>query len=209
MAELGSDPERERRAAGRRCGTCSLCCTVLRVDELAKPAGRDCLHQRGANGCAIHATRPAICRSYRCLWLQGALEDGERPDAIGAVVDLETTGIGVRLAIREASPGRFDASPALQAIAERYRGSMPVRITDTGDPNDPDRPLRVLLAGGVEQRIAGTRIDLYRDGVLAETRGLPWAERLARWLANASRRIRLKLSGIGLGPGSAPGSDSS
>ena len=41
MAELGSDPERERRAASRTCGTCSLCCTVLRVDELAKPAGRD------------------------------------------------------------------------------------------------------------------------------------------------------------------------
>lgn len=192
MAELGSDPERERRAASRSCGTCSLCCTVLRVDELAKPAGRDCVHQRGTRGCGIHATRPAICRAYRCLWLQGGLEDDERPDAIGGVVDLETTGIGVRLAIREAMPGRFDASPALRAIAERYRGSMPVRITDTGDVNDPDRPLRVLLANGVEQRIAGTRIETLRDGETVEARAMPWLDRLARRIMVAWRGWRAR-----------------
>lgn len=187
MAELGSDPERERRAASRICGTCSLCCTVLRVDELAKPAGRDCVHQRGAHGCAIHATRPSICRSYRCLWLQGGLEDHERPDATLGVVDLETTGIGVRLAIREARPGAFDASPALQAIAERYRASMPVRITDTGDVNDPDRPLRVLLANGVEQRIAGVQVEVLREGRLVEAKPMPWLDRLARRIAVAWR----------------------
>lgn len=190
MAELGSDPERERRAATRSCGPCSLCCTVLRVDELAKPAGRDCVHQRGTQGCGIHPTRPPICRSYRCLWLQGGLEDDERPDAIGGVVDLETTGIGLRLAIREARPGAFDASPALQAIAERYRGSMPVRITDTGDPNDPDRPLRVLLAGGVEQRIAGTRVEVLREGRVVEAQDLPWLDRFARSVAVAWQRWR-------------------
>ncbi len=195
MAELGRDPERERRAASRSCGTCSLCCTVLRVDELAKPAGRDCVHQRGplgSGGCSIHATRPAICRSYRCLWLQGGLEDGERPDATGGIVDLETTGVGLRLAIREARPGAFDASPALQAIAARHRESMPVRITDTGDVLDPDRPFRVLLAGGIEQRAAGERIEVYRDGVLLESRRLPWLERVARRGAQAWRRLQLR-----------------
>lgn len=190
MAELGNDPERDRRAASRTCGTCSLCCTVLRVDELAKPAGRDCVHQRGPDGCAIHATRPSICRAYRCLWLQGGLEDDERPDAIGGVVDLESTGIGLRLAIREARPGIFDASPALQAIAARYRGSMPVRITDTGDVTDPDRPLRVLLADGVEQRIRGVLVETYRDGRLLEARGMPWLERVVRRLSNAWRALR-------------------
>jgi Fe-S-cluster containining protein len=192
MADLGRDPERERRAAGRECGTCSLCCSVLRVDELEKPAGRDCRHQRGTNGCAIHATRPTICRSYRCLWLQGGLEDDERPDAIGGVVDLETTGIGLRLAIREARAGSFDESPKLQAIAERHRSTMPVRITDTGDVNDPDRPIRVLLADGVEQRVAGVRIEVLRDGVAVESRGLPWLERLVRWLSLRWKAMRLR-----------------
>lgn len=187
MAELGSDPERERRAASRSCGTCSLCCTVLRVDELAKPAGRDCVHQRRRDGCAIHATRPSICRSYRCLWLQGGLEDAERPDATGGVVDLETTGIGLRLAIREARPGGFDASPALQAIAERFRSSMPVRITDTGDVADPDRPFRVLLADGVEQRVAGLSIETWKDGRRIGATRLPLLERIARRFAIAWR----------------------
>ncbi len=195
MAELGRDPERERRAASRSCGTCSLCCTILRVDELAKPAGRDCVHQRGQDGCAIHATRPPICRAYRCLWLQGGLEDDERPDRTGGVVDLETTGVGLRLAIREAQPGAFDGSPALQAIAERYRASMPVRITDTGDVLDPDRPFRVLLAGGVEQRVSGERIDVYREGRLVESRALPWLERVVRRIGIAWHGWRLRVRG--------------
>ncbi len=200
MAELGRGPERERRAASRACGTCSLCCTILRVDELAKPAVRDCLHQRGAQGCAIHATRPPICRAYRCLWLQGGLEDDERPDRTGGIVDLETTGIGLRLAIREARPGAFDASPALQAIAERHRGSMPVRVSDTGDPMNPDRPFRVLLADGVEQRIAGDRIEVFRDGVRVETRRLPWLERGVRRIVLAfASRSRASRFGAGRG----------
>lgn len=197
MAELSPDPERARRAASRSCGPCSLCCSVLRVDELAKPAGRDCVHQRRvgvdpaapAGGCAIHETRPGICRAYACLWLQGGLEDDERPDETGGIVDLETTGIGLRLGIREASRGAFDASPALQAIAARYREQMPVRITDAEDVMNPDRPFRVLLADGVEQRVAGDVIEISRNGVVVETKRLPWAERLGRrWSAMLRRR---------------------
>lgn len=199
MAQLGADPERARRAAGRSCGSCSLCCTVLRVDELAKPAGRDCIQQRADGGCAIHATRPTICRAYHCLWLQGGLEEDERPDRIGAVVDLEATGVGVRLSIREARPGSFDASPALQAIAERHRSSMPVRITDTGDVADPDRPFRVLLADGVEQRVAGLRVETWRAGKRIATDELGWAERIARRIAIAWRSLARRRRGGDLG----------
>jgi len=239
MAMLTKDPEREARAAGRSCGECSLCCTILRVDELAKRAGDDCVHQRrsesggtatagttrgeagtagatpreaaralaaagGAHGagaaaagtavvggCGIYETRPSICRDYRCLWLQGGLEDEERPDRTGGIVDLETTGVGLRLAIREAWRGAFDASPALQSIAERYREQMPVRISDAQDVMDPDRPFRVLLAGGVEQRVEGERVEIHREGRLIERRRLPWAERWARRVANAWRARRL------------------
>ncbi|MCA9506610.1 MAG: hypothetical protein KC616_26220, partial [Myxococcales bacterium] len=149
-------------------------------------------HQRGERGCGIHATRPGICRAYRCLWLQGGLEEDERPDRTGGVVDLETTGVGLRLAIREVRPGAFDASPALQAIAARYRTQMPVRITDTVDVDDPDRPFRVLLADDVEQRVAGDRIEIFREGVLIERKRLPWADRLARRVSIAWRSHRLR-----------------
>ena len=194
MANLGRGPEtaaRERRAASRSCGTCSLCCTVLRVDELGKRAGDDCSHQRGGMGCGIYETRPSICRSYQCLWRQGGLEDDERPDATGGIVDLETVGVGLRLGIRLRVRGSFERSPKLLAIAERYRSEMPVRITDVEDVMNPDRPFQVLLPEGVLHRVEGARIDVYRDGVLIEQRVLPWAERWARHASIWWRNRRL------------------
>lgn len=191
MAQLSENPERARRAASRSCGSCSVCCTVLRVDELAKPAGRDCEHQRGEQGCGIHASRPTVCRGYHCLWLQGGLEDEERPDQTGGIVDLEPAGAAVRLGIREIRPHAFDESPALRAIAERFRAEMPVRIVDTRALDDPDRPFRVLLAEGVEHRVEGDRTEVFRDGVHVDSIRLPWAERFARRIGIAWRRRAL------------------
>ncbi len=48
----------------RSCGSCSHCCTVLRVVELHKVAGEHCIHQRGSAGCGIYETRPQVCREY-------------------------------------------------------------------------------------------------------------------------------------------------
>jgi Fe-S-cluster containining protein len=195
MANLSRGPdseERERREAARSCGTCSLCCTVLRVDELSKRAGEDCMHQRGEKGCGIYESRPAICRSYRCLWRQGGLEDDERPNATGGIVDLETVGVGLRLGIRVEKRGDFERSPKLDAIARRYRNEMPVRITDAEDVMNPDRPFQVLLPEGVLHRVEGKRIDVYRDDVLIDQIVLPWAERWFRRVSIWWRNHRLQ-----------------
>lgn len=54
----------------RQCGKCSLCCKLLHVIELNKPAGQWCEHCKpGHGGCSIHETRPHICRSYFCGWM--------------------------------------------------------------------------------------------------------------------------------------------
>jgi Fe-S-cluster containining protein len=177
----------------RRCGDCSLCCTVLRVDapKLKKLGGVNCLHQDvGGPGCAIHATRPQICRAYRCLWLGGGLEEAERPDLLGAVLDVVSDGATVRLEIREAVPGSFDDSERLQAIGERYRVSMPVRISDVGDVLDPDRPYRVLLPGGEEYRVRGEWTEVVHSGRITQRRRLSWIERAARRVILAVRRFR-------------------
>ena len=192
MAILSEDPERSRRARARTCRPCSLCCSVLRVDELDKRAGMDCVHQRGEAGCAIHDSRPRVCRAYRCLWLQGGLEDEERPDQTGGVVDLEPMGGGVQLAIRVADLGTFDDSPMLQAIAARYRTQMPVRVTDVRDIMNPDRPFRVLLAEDVEHRVEGEWIEVLRAGNLVERRRMSWAERWARRASIWWRNLRLR-----------------
>ncbi len=188
----------------RSCGPCSLCCTALRVDALGKPGGTPCVHQRigqAGGACAIHPRRPSICRAYACHWLGGALEDGDRPDRLGAVIDLVTEGATPTLVIREASPGAFDASPRLREIADRYRATLPVRVSDAADVWDPDRPFRLLLDGGVEQRVAGDRIRVYRDGVLLEERRLPWLDRLWRRAVLRARALRLRrLRGSDLRP---------
>jgi hypothetical protein len=54
---------------GRACGTCTLCCKVVGVPELAKAAGEWCRHCRPGKGCGIHATRPIVCRGFYCEWM--------------------------------------------------------------------------------------------------------------------------------------------
>lgn len=68
---LGIGHEANART-GRGCGSCSLCCKLLHVIELNKPANQWCPHckpGRPGGGCTIHETRPPICRSFFCGWM--------------------------------------------------------------------------------------------------------------------------------------------
>ena len=53
----------------RACGDCSLCCKVMAIDKLEKPAASWCRHCKPGQGCLIYERRPAECRSFNCLWL--------------------------------------------------------------------------------------------------------------------------------------------
>ena len=176
----------------RSCGACSLCCTVLRVDVLSKLGGVPCVHQDvDAPGCAIHAERPAICRAYRCLWLKGGLPESDRPDAHGAVLDVASTGPTVQLEIRQARPGAFAASPRLQAIAEEYRRTMPVRISDVADVMNPDAPYEIRLPNGETHHVRGEWTEIQRPGRPVERMRLPLIERTVRRLILGVKRARL------------------
>ena len=77
--------------AGRTCGECSACCTVLNVDtpEFQKLPGKPCAHLC-AQGCAIHETSFPVCRTYHCGWRHLAgLPDDWRPDKSGVLVDFQ------------------------------------------------------------------------------------------------------------------------
>jgi len=189
--QAGFAPEAAQGAA-RECGECSLCCTLLRVDELSKLGGTPCVHQRTGGGCGVYARRPGVCRAYRCLWLSGGLRPEDRPDRLGALLDLVNRGGQLMLQIREAEAGAFERSARLQEIASGFRAAMPVRISDVASVLDPDRPFRVLLPGGEEQRVAGETLEIWRDGRKLGSRRQPWAERLARraWLRVRELRLR-------------------
>ncbi|HEY5409666.1 MAG TPA: YkgJ family cysteine cluster protein [Caulobacteraceae bacterium] len=69
------------------CGDCSLCCKILRINVLEKPAGSWCHHFAKGQGCSIHASSPAACRSFQCYWtLSDALGDDWRPDRSKLVI---------------------------------------------------------------------------------------------------------------------------
>ena len=52
----------------RSCGICQLCCEVVGIDKIDKPAGERCPDQC-VKGCAIYDERPEPCRTFKCLWL--------------------------------------------------------------------------------------------------------------------------------------------
>lgn len=184
-------------ASERACGDCSLCCVVLRVDELEKLGGVRCRELRSpeaaralGGGCGIHERPPAICRRYRCAWLQGHFEEDDRPDRLGAVLDVVTSGASTRIEVHLAAPDAFERSPRLREIAERFRAFAPVRLLDVGDVLDPDRPYRILLPGGEEQRVVGERVVRLREGRIVGEERLGWLERALRRALVAWRRRR-------------------
>ena len=89
------------------------------MNELQKLGGISCVHQNESGpGCSVHEQRPQICRAYRCLWLKGGLPEENRPDRLGAVLDIFHDGAQARLEIRQSRSGTFENSSDLAAIAE-------------------------------------------------------------------------------------------
>ncbi|MEN8161710.1 MAG: hypothetical protein ABFS41_16695 [Myxococcota bacterium] len=165
------------------------------MDPLRKLGGTSCPKLREAPappGCSIHAERPAICRAYRCLWLAGGLDEADRPDRLGAILDVATEGGVTRLRVHEARPGGYEASARLREIVDDHRGSMPVRLSDVSRAGDERAPVHELGPDGAELRIEGDWIVELRDGRELARRRLPWLERMARRLALVVRRRRLR-----------------
>jgi hypothetical protein len=81
--------------AGRECGDCTVCCVAMNIDkpEIQKKSGMACRHCNSA-GCAIHETRPPVCRAFYCAWrMMDIFSEEWRPDRSGVMPYLETEGI--------------------------------------------------------------------------------------------------------------------
>jgi hypothetical protein len=75
----------------RHCDGCTLCCSLLPIKEIGKPAGVDCKHQC-AGGCGVYRRAdlmPRSCRLWNCRWLvDDDTADQLRPDVSHLVIDM-------------------------------------------------------------------------------------------------------------------------
>lgn len=134
---------RETAEGRRRCGSCTLCCRLLPVRTLEKPANTRCQHQRHGKGCRIYADlqlRVPECHTWTCRWLtQGDTLPGvPRPDHAHFVIDVVPDFVTVQdnetgashdiLALQVwVDPAHRDAHrhPALRAYIEKLCEEQP------------------------------------------------------------------------------------
>ena len=114
-------PLNQLRLAGRSCGGCTACCTVLAVHELHKPMRWACDHL-DCGGCGIYEARPRGCRDFDCLWLRGEIpgDESRRPDRLGVIFDCfrDKATNAVRFVAFEVWSGAFHEPAAATLLAE-------------------------------------------------------------------------------------------
>lgn len=99
----------------RACGDCTMCCTLLEIDELQKPRRTPCPHEHGR--CSVYATRPDECRAFKCLWLAFDIPVG-RPDISGIM--LVAYKAGPSIVLYESEEHAFsDSVPAIGRMFAR------------------------------------------------------------------------------------------
>jgi hypothetical protein len=133
----------------RACGDCQLCCKIVPVKEIGKPANQRCPHQKFKVGCSVYSKRPHSCRMWACAWLvfypAPALR---RPDRAHYVIDMlpdyvrlvdDDAGKVIEIPVWQIwlEAGHPDAhrDPALRAFldAEYKRTGMAALVRDPGN----------------------------------------------------------------------------
>lgn len=124
----------------RECGGCTLCCKLVPVRELGKPALQRCKFQVTGKGCRVHQQPekgfPRSCWLWNCGWLMGApgTEKMSRPDRAHYVIDpmadfVRQDGEPVPVMQVWIDPKYPDAhrDPALRALIELHDAATLVR----------------------------------------------------------------------------------
>jgi hypothetical protein len=110
-------------ATGRKCGSCSLCCKLIPIEDeqLVKTENEWCQHCKpGRGGCSIYADRPLSCSSFACTWLVSlALGDEWFPAASKIIVRDDVVQNSVRILsfiVDPKYPNRWREEPYFSAI---------------------------------------------------------------------------------------------
>jgi hypothetical protein len=69
VAHADGAPLASKIVPGRSCGSCTQCCKISPLPEVASPRSVYCKHCIPQRGCSIYASRPSLCREFFCNWL--------------------------------------------------------------------------------------------------------------------------------------------
>lgn len=116
------------------CDSCSLCCKVMKISELEKPAHQWCAHCEIAAGCQISDSRPQSCRDYECLWLKSQALDRPmpaalRPDKSRVVMGTVNQGEEVVLYLSPDRPEAWKNSSIKKLIGDFQNRGIPVSLS--------------------------------------------------------------------------------
>jgi hypothetical protein len=141
---------------GRSCGDCTLCCKVMAIEEIAKPAGRWCRHCKPGRGCTVYDSRPSECRAFNCLWL---VDDrfGPHWQPGKSKMVLTTSDDGIEIRCDPAVPFAWRKQP--------YRGEIGALAT-AGEAHD----VTVLVISGERMVLVTPEKEFDLGGVGADQR---------------------------------------
>lgn len=108
----------------RSCGTCSICCKIVAVDALNKPAHQWCVHSVPRKGCGIHGSHPDVCRVWKCGWqVMPQLDASWKPERCGFILRNELAGKQFVIDVDPTKPGAWRREPYYSWIKRRARAS--------------------------------------------------------------------------------------
>ena len=112
-------------APARTCGTCTLCCKVFPVPDIGKPAGRWCQHIVQGRGCAIHASRPQLCRDFFCQWIYNdALGPEWKPENAHFVLSIYPGANSLNVTVDPGYPAAWRAEPYIGEFRRWAAGAL-------------------------------------------------------------------------------------
>src|SRR3954464_14389856 len=141
----------------RGCDGCTLCCKVMGVQALGKPAGTWCQHCKTGVGCGIYETRPSDCSAFLCgFLLLPELSEEWRPAVSRLIISPLTLGNRINVDVDSARPDAWRRHPyydSLKAWSKRTlakAGQVVVRVNGRSIVVLPDHSVDLGVVAGDE-----------------------------------------------------------
>ncbi|MDQ0463051.1 hypothetical protein QO010_000799 [Caulobacter ginsengisoli] len=173
------------------CGTCSLCCKLLEIPALEKPAGAWCRHVVKGRGCAIHGAHPQSCRVFTCGWLaRDDLGEAWKPEKARFLLrnelDLGQLCIDVDPGFPAAwrGPAYYPTIKAMARMVWDQSGCVVVFVGEKATVVFPEEDIEIGPFGGGQRLMVGYRAV---DGIKRPMVRLLDGEAVAReWLGTVA-----------------------